>query len=902
MFSEILKKIFGSRNERLLRQYRKNVLRINALEPALQALSDADLQAKTAEFKARFVGGETLDQLLPEAFAVVREAGRRVLGMRHFDVQLIGGMVLHAGKIAEMRTGEGKTLMATLPSYLNALSGKSVHIVTVNDYLARRDAEWMGRIHRFLGLTVGVNLSQMPSAEKVEAYRSDITYGTNNEFGFDYLRDNMVQRSEDRVMRGLHFAIVDEVDSILIDEARTPLIISGQAEDSTQLYKAMNVLIPRLSPQEDETSSGDYFIDLKQHSVMLSEQGHEKAEALMVEFGLMPEGSSLYDTSNITLIHHLHAALRAHTLYHRDQHYVIQNDEAVIVDEFTGRMMQGRRWSEGLHQAVEAKEGVKIQNESQTLASITFQNYFRMYGKLSGMTGTADTEAFEFNQIYGLETVIIPPHRTMVRKDRMDQVFRSAREKHAAIIADIRDCHERGQPVLVGTTSIESSELLSGMLEKEKLVHQVLNAKQHAREAEIVAQAGRPGVITIATNMAGRGTDIVLGGNPESEIAAIEADESLSSEMKHQRITQLKSEWQARHDLVVGQGGLHIVGSERHESRRIDNQLRGRAGRQGDPGSSRFYLSLEDPLLKIFASDRVAAIMDRLQMPEGEAIEHPWVTRAIENAQRKVEARNFDIRKQLLEYDDVSNDQRKVIYAQRNELLETEDISATISHIRQDVIELIFRVAIPADASEEMWDIPGLMQTLSEELGLNLPVEEWLSQESGLDEEAVIRRICDAAKITYEAKFSGVDAASLHGYERAVTLHSIDGRWREHLAALDHLRQGIHLRGYAQKNPKQEYKREAFELFSSMLDHIKREVTRILMQVQVSTASEAEAATEQEIAADSVENVQYHHSGFDEALAAPTIEDQEKFPKVGRNDPCPCGSGKKYKQCHGALS
>jgi preprotein translocase subunit SecA len=902
MFSEILKKIFGSRNERLLRQYRKNVLRINALEPALQALSDADLQAKTAEFKARYDGGETLDQLLPEAFAVVREAGRRVLGMRHFDVQLIGGMVLHAGKIAEMRTGEGKTLMATLPSYLNALSGKSVHIVTVNDYLARRDAEWMGRIHRFLGLTVGVNLSQMPSAEKVEAYRSDITYGTNNEFGFDYLRDNMVQRSEDRVMRGLHFAIVDEVDSILIDEARTPLIISGQAEDSTQLYKAMNVLIPRLSPQEDETSSGDYFIDLKQHSVMLSEQGHEKAEALMVEFGLMPEGSSLYDTSNITLIHHLHAALRAHTLYHRDQHYVIQNNEAVIVDEFTGRMMQGRRWSEGLHQAVEAKEGVKIQNESQTLASITFQNYFRMYGKLSGMTGTADTEAFEFNQIYGLETVIIPPHRTMVRKDRMDQVFRSAREKHAAIIADIRDCHERGQPVLVGTTSIESSELLSGMLEKEKLVHQVLNAKQHAREAEIVAQAGRPGVITIATNMAGRGTDIVLGGNPESEIAAIEADESLSSEMKHQRITQLKSEWQARHDLVVGQGGLHIVGSERHESRRIDNQLRGRAGRQGDPGSSRFYLSLEDPLLKIFASDRVAAIMDRLQMPEGEAIEHPWVTRAIENAQRKVEARNFDIRKQLLEYDDVSNDQRKVIYAQRNELLETEDISATISHIRQDVIELIFRVAIPADASEEMWDIPGLMQTLSEELGLNLPVEEWLSQESGLDEEAVIRRICDAAKITYEAKFSGVDAASLHGYERAVTLHSIDGRWREHLAALDHLRQGIHLRGYAQKNPKQEYKREAFELFSSMLDHIKREVTRILMQVQVSTASEAEAATEQEIAADSVENVQYHHSGFDEALAAPTIEDQEKFPKVGRNDPCPCGSGKKYKQCHGALS
>ncbi len=901
MFSEILKKIFGSRNERLLRQYRKNVIRINALEPRLQGLSDAQLQAKTAEFKARYAGGETLDQLLPEAFAVVREAGRRVLGMRHFDVQLIGGMVLHAGKIAEMRTGEGKTLMATLPAYLNALSGKSVHIVTVNDYLARRDAEWMGRIHRFMGLTVGVNLSQMPSAEKVEAFQSDITYGTNNEFGFDYLRDNMVQRSEDRVMRGLHFAIVDEVDSILIDEARTPLIISGQAEDSTQLYQAMNAVIPRLLPQDSEESQGDYHVDLKQHSVMLSEEGHEKAEALMVEFGLMTEGSSLYDTANISLIHHLYAALRAHALYHRDQHYVIQNGEVVIVDEFTGRMMQGRRWSEGLHQAVEAKEGVKIQNESQTLASITFQNFFRMYGKLSGMTGTADTEAFEFNQIYGLETVIIPPHRTMVRKDRMDQVFRSAREKHRAIIADIRDCHERGQPVLVGTTSIESSELLSGMLEKEKLVHQVLNAKQHAREAEIVAQAGRPGVITIATNMAGRGTDIVLGGNPESEIVAIETDASLSDETKHQQIAKLKSEWQARHDLVVAQGGLHIVGSERHESRRIDNQLRGRAGRQGDPGSSRFYLSLEDPLLKIFASDRVAAIMDRLQMPEGEAIEHPWVTRAIENAQRKVEARNFDIRKQLLEYDDVSNDQRKVIYAQRNDLLESEDISATIIRIRDDVIEDMFRAAIPQDAAEEMWDIPGLQQSLSAELGLNLPIQEWLGQDSGLDEEAVIHRICDAAKISYEAKFSGVDAPSLHGYERAVTLHSIDGRWREHLAALDHLRQGIHLRGYAQKNPKQEYKREAFELFGGMLDHIKQEVTRILMQVQVSTASEAEAATEQEIAADSVGNVQYHHSDYDEALATSVNEDQEKFAKVGRNDPCPCGSGKKYKQCHGVL-
>ncbi len=901
MFSDLLKKVFGSRNERLLRQYRKEVVRINALEPQMAALGDAELQAKTAEFKARHAAGESLDSLLPEAFAVMREAGKRVLGMRHFDVQLIGGMVLHSGKIAEMRTGEGKTLMATLPSYLNAISGKSVHVVTVNDYLARRDAEWMGRIHRFLGLTVGVNLSQMPREEKVEAYAADITYGTNNEFGFDYLRDNMVQHASERVQRGLNFAIVDEVDSILIDEARTPLIISGQAEDSAALYKAVNLLIPNLHAQQEEEGEGDFFVDLKQHTVMLSEAGHEKAEALMADSGLMPGGGSLYDPANILLIHHLYAALRAHVLYHRDQHYVVQNGEVVIVDEFTGRMMTGRRWSEGLHQAVEAKEGVTIQSESQTLASVTFQNYFRMYTRLSGMTGTADTEAFEFNSIYGLETVIIPTHRSMVRKDRMDQVYRSAREKHGAIVADIRDCKERGQPVLVGTTSIENSELLSELLKKEGLEHQVLNAKQHAREAEIVAEAGRPGVITIATNMAGRGTDIVLGGNPEAEIAALEADESLSDEVRVARIASARAAWQGRHEHVLAQGGLHIIGSERHESRRIDNQLRGRAGRQGDAGSSRFYLSLEDPLLKIFAADRVAAIMDRLNMAEGEAIEHPWVTRAIENAQRKVEARNFDIRKQLLEYDDVSNDQRKVIYQQRNELLESDDISQTITQIRDDVLLETFRAYVPAETSEDSWDVPGLRAALQQEYNLDLPLQDWLAQGAALDEETVVTRVQQAARVMYESKFAGVDQNSLHGYERAVMLHSLDSRWREHLASLDHLRQGIHLRGFAAKNPKQEYKREAFELFSAMLDTIKREVTRILLQVQVSSAADVEAAAaiEQE---DGVSNVQFHHAGYDEALAATGVPDGNEVLKVGRNDPCPCGSGRKYKQCHGTLT
>lgn len=898
MFADFLKKIFGSRNDRLLRQYRKVVAQINGLEATIASLSDEALRLKTEEFKTRFQAGETLDALLPEAFAVVREAGKRVLGMRHFDVQLVGGMALHAGKIAEMRTGEGKTLVSTLPAYLNALSGKPVHVVTVNDYLARRDAEWMGKIHRFLGLSVGVNLSQMPTEEKRAAFASDITYGTNNEFGFDYLRDNMVQRVEDRVMRGLVFAIVDEVDSILIDEARTPLIISGQADDNTALYKAVNGLIPKLVPQSTEEGEGDYWVDLKQHAVLLSELGHEKSETLMTEAGLLAPGASLYDSANIVLMHHLMAGLRAHALYHRDQHYVLSNGEIVIVDEFTGRMMPGRRWSEGLHQAVEAKEGVKVQAESQTLASITFQNFFRMYAKLSGMTGTADTEAFEFSQIYNLETVLIPPHRPMVRADKMDQVFRSNREKFNAILADIRECHGRGQPVLVGTTSIENSELLSEMLQKEALPHQVLNAKQHAREAEIVAQAGRPGMITIATNMAGRGTDIVLGGSPEADIGAIESNASLSPEAKTPEIEAVKNAWSQRHRQVVQEGGLHIVGSERHESRRIDNQLRGRAGRQGDPGSSRFYLSLEDPLLKIFASDRVAAIMDRLNMPEGEAIEHPWVTRAIENAQRKVEARNFDIRKQLLEYDDVANDQRKVIYAQRNELLEAEDISATIGHIRKNVIEMLFREYIPAEAAEELWDIPGLKKALLDEYGLDLPLEVWLSSESSLDEEAVIQRIADTAKLLYDAKFAGVDPVGLHGYERAVMLHSIDGRWREHLAALDYLRQGIHLRGYAQKNPKQEYKREAFELFSGMLDHIKREVTRILMQVQVATAADVEEKREQELAKDAVTGLAYHAGG--ETLSED--EPAAMIPRVGRNDPCPCGSGKKYKQCHGRLS
>ena len=902
MISGLLKKIFGSRNDRLIKQYSQTVKRINAFEPALQALTDEQLRAKTDEFRQRHANGESLDDLLPEAFAVVREAGKRVLGMRHFDVQMIGGMVLHYGKIAEMRTGEGKTLVGTLPAYLNAISGKGVHVITVNDYLATRDSEWMGRLHRFLGLSVGVNLSQMDHEAKQAAYAADITYGTNNEFGFDYLRDNMVYTADQRVQRSLNFAIVDEVDSILIDEARTPLIISGQADDHTDLYLRMKDVVPTLTRAMEEKGEGDYWVDEKGHQVHLSEAGYENAERLLAEHGLLKEGSSLYDAANILLMHHLNAALRALTLFHKDQHYVVQNGEVVIVDEFTGRLMAGRRWSDGLHQAVEAKEGVDIQAENQTLASITFQNYFRMYNRLSGMTGTADTEAYEFQQIYGLETVVIPTHRPMVRKDMNDLVYKTADEKHAAIVADIKDCAKRGQPVLVGTTSIENSELLSSLLDKEKLAHQVLNAKQHAREAEIVAQAGRPGMITIATNMAGRGTDIVLGGNIQKQVDAIQADEALSAADKEQKVAALREEWQQVHNTVLEAGGLHIIGSERHESRRIDNQLRGRAGRQGDAGSSRFYLSLDDQLLRIFAGERLRAIMDKLKMPEGEAIEHPLVTRSLESAQRKVEARNFDIRKQLLEYDDVANDQRKVIYHQRNELLETDDISETISAMRQSVITEIVRAHVPEDSVEEQWDMEGLERTLAAELQIAAPVGQWFKDEPTLSDEEILGRIVKEADEAYLAKVELVGAETFHQFERNVMLQSLDSHWREHLAALDHLRQGIHLRGYAQKNPKQEYKREAFELFEGLLDMVRREVTRIVFTVQIRSPEDVE-----ETAPADVQNVQYQHAGYDETLGEgearlQDVSSAEAGPKIGRNDPCPCGSGKKYKHCHGKLS
>ena len=903
MITTLLQKLFGSRNERLVKKYAVVVRSINALEPQMEALSDQALAAKTGEFKQRFNDGETLEQLLPESFAVVREAGKRVLQMRHFDMQLIGGMALHDGKISEMRTGEGKTLVSTLPAYLNALSGQGVHIITVNDYLASRDAEWMGRVHRFLGLSVGCNLSQMDHDAKQAAYAADITYGTNNEFGFDYLRDNMEFRPEERVQRKLNYAIIDEVDSILIDEARTPLIISGQAEDNIDLYVKVNVLVPKLVKVEVENGPGDFTVDEKAHQVLLTEAGHEHAEELLTQAGLLAEGSSLYDASNIMLMHHVNAALRANALYHRDQHYVVQNDEVVIVDEFTGRLMSGRRWSEGLHQAVEAKEGVAIQKENQTLASITFQNYFRLYSKLSGMTGTADTEAYEFQQIYGLETVIIPTHRNMVRQDRMDQVYRTVQEKYEALIADIKDCQLRGQPVLVGTTSIEINEYLSSLLKKEKLAHQLLNAKQHASEADIVAQAGRPGMITIATNMAGRGTDIVLGGNPQGDTDKVSVDESLNEAQKQERISTLRAEWQKRHDHVIDVGGLHIIGTERHESRRVDNQLRGRAGRQGDPGSSRFYLSLEDSLLRIFASDRVAAIMDRLKMPPGEAIEHTWVTRAIENAQRKVEARNFDMRKQLLEYDDVANEQRKAIYGKRNELLESDDVSATITGIRGQVLEGVFLQYVPQESVADQWHIAGLTQKLSAELGLNLPLQAWLDADEKLDAEGLLRRILETASTQYQEKTEAVGAQGMHHFERGIMLQSLDSHWREHLSALDHLRQGIHLRGYAGKNPKQEYKREAFELFSNMLDAIWYEVTRITMTVQIRSPEDVEVVD----ARTEPENVQYHHADYDEVLGseAEATEMHEPFvrheDKVGRNDPCPCGSGKKYKHCHGQL-
>ncbi len=926
MFSDLLKKMFGSRNQRLLKSYGQTVARINALEPSLKALSDADLAAKTAAFKARVANGESIEALLPEAFAVVREASSRVLGMRHFDVQLIGGMVLHNGKIAEMRTGEGKTLMATLPAYLNALAGKGVHVVTVNDYLAKRDADWMGRVYRFLGLEVGVILTQQETGDKKAAYAADITYGTNNEFGFDYLRDNMEYQLVDKRQRPLHYAIVDEVDSILIDEARTPLIISGQADDTTDLYNKVDTIVPKLVRQKEEEGEGDYWVDEKQHQIILSEAGHEHAEELMAAAGLLEPGSSLYAAANIQLMHHLNAALRAHTLFLRDQQYVVQNDEVIIVDEFTGRLMSGRRWSDGLHQAVEAKEGVSIQKENQTLASITFQNYFRMYSKLSGMTGTADTEAYEFKDIYGLETVIVPTHRPMIRKDMMDQVFRTSKERYDAVIADIRDCHERGQPVLVGTTSIETSELVSRLLEKQKLPHQVLNAKQHAREADVVAQAGRPKMITIATNMAGRGTDIVLGGNVEREIDRVRADDGLDEAAKESRISALRAEWQQMHEQVIAAGGLHIIGTERHESRRVDNQLRGRSGRQGDPGSSRFYLSLEDPLLRIFASDRVAAIMTRLKLPEGEAIEHVWVTRAIENAQRKVEARNFDIRKQLLEYDDVSNDQRKVIYQQRDELLASGDMQETVTAMRDDVLRATVGQYIPPGSVHEQWDGHGLEKFLASEFSLEVPVSQWIAAEDDLDEQALLERVLAAATVQYDAKTASVEPPVMRQYERAVMLQSFDSHWREHLAALDHLRQGIHLRSYAQKNPKQEYKSDAFTMFSDMLDRIKADVTRTLMLVQIRSAEEVARVDEP---------AQLHNVTYQHAQAAEAVDDLadtgteagaqaglqlQDFPddgnadgerpmpfvrpgqKVGRNDPCPCGSGRKYKVCHGRLT
>ena len=910
----ILTKIFGSRNDRLLKQYRGVVARINALEAELEKLSDAALQAKTGEFRERIAKGATLDDLLPEAFAVVREGSKRVMKMRHFDVQLMGGLSLHQGKISEMRTGEGKTLTATLPVYLNALTGKGVHVVTVNDYLANRDAQWMGRLYNFLGLTVGINLPQMSRQDKQAAYAADITYGTNNEYGFDYLRDNMVYEVADRVQRGLNYAIVDEVDSILIDEARTPLIISGQAEDHTALYIAINQLVPHLTRQEGEADPrtgegvikpGDFTVDEKSHQVFLTEAGHEKAEILLAQAGLLPEGASLYDPANITLMHHLYAGLRARHLFHRDQHYVVQNGEVVIVDEFTGRLMTGRRWSDGLHQAVEAKEGVAIQAENQTLASITFQNYFRLYGKLAGMTGTADTEAYEFQEIYGLETVVIPPNRVSRRDDQLDRVYKSTAEKYAAAIADIRECHERGQPVLVGTTSIENSEIIAQLLDKAKLPHQVLNAKQHAREADIIAQAGRSRMITIATNMAGRGTDIVLGGNVEKAIEAIEADAALDEASKRKQIDALRVQWNQEHEKVVALGGLRIIATERHESRRIDNQLRGRSGRQGDPGSSRFYLSLDDSLMRIFAGDRVRAIMDRLKMPEGEAIEAGIVTRSIESAQRKVEARNFDIRKQLLEYDDVANDQRKVIYQQRNAILDAQDMSTQIASLREGCFNDLVRQYVPEESVEEQWDVAALQKVLHDEWQLDVPLRRMVEEASAIGDEDILEKVVAAAHAAYQAKVDQVGTANFTQFERMVLLQSIDTHWREHLSALDYLRQGIHLRGYAQKQPKQEYKREAFELFGQLLDSVKNEVTRILMTVRVQSGEQIEQAAEaMESKAEHIANVTYtaptETGGVETTLD--TATQVAAVPRVGRNEPCPCGSGKKYKHCHGKLS
>ena len=918
MATNFLTKIFGSRNDRLLKTYRKTVERINGMESKFEQLSDDELKAQTEAFKQRIAQGEALEAVLPEAFAVVREASKRVMKMRHFDVQLVGGLALHHGKVAEMRTGEGKTLTATLPVYLNALTGKGVHVVTVNDYLASRDAQWMGRLYNFLGLSVGINLPQAPREEKQAAYRADITYGTNNEYGFDYLRDNMVYEAGDRVQRGLNYAIVDEVDSILIDEARTPLIISGQAEDQTQVYMAIKQLVPHLVRQEGEadprtgegvTKPGDFTVDEKAHSIHMTEQGHENAESLLSQAGLLPEGASLYDPANIALLHHLVTSLKAHHLYHRDQHYVNQNGEIVIVDEFTGRLMSGRRWSDGLHQAVEAKEGVSIQPENQTLASITFQNYFRLYSKLSGMTGTADTEAYEFQEIYGLETVVIPPNRPSKRADQLDRVYKTTKEKYVAAIEDIRECHERGQPVLVGTSSIENSEIIAGLLQAEKLPHEVLNAKQHAREADIIIQAGRPGAITIATNMAGRGTDIVLGGNLEKMVDAVERDETLDEATKASRIETIRQQWQQDHEKVKSLGGLRIIATERHESRRIDNQLRGRSGRQGDPGSSRFYLSLDDSLMRIFAGDRVRAIMERLKMPEGEAIEAGIVTRSIESAQRKVEARNFDIRKQLLEYDDVSNDQRKVIYQQRNDILDAASLRAQIDALREGCFTDLVHQYVPEGSVEEQWDLPKLERSLRDEWAVDVPVNNWVADAEAIDVEEIVERVLAEAKTVFDGKVALVGEENFTQFERVVLLQTIDGQWREHLAALDYLRQGIHLRGYAQKQPKQEYKREAFMLFGQLLDSVKNDVTRVLMNVRVQSAEQMAAAAEQlEERAEQIANVTYTaptETGETETIAdaaiAAAARPAGEVARAGRNDPCPCGSGKKYKHCHGKL-
>ncbi len=921
MATNFLTKIFGSRNDRLLKQYRKTAAQINAMEPSLEGLSDEALRAKTQEFKDRVAKGESLDAILPEAFAVVREGSKRSMKMRHFDVQLVGGMALHYGKVAEMRTGEGKTLTATLPVYLNALSGNGVHVVTVNDYLASRDAKWMARLYNFLGLSVGINLPNMPREEKQAAYAADITYGTNNEYGFDYLRDNMVYEASDRVQRKLNYAIIDEVDSILIDEARTPLIISGQAEDHTAMYLAMNQVVPLLVRQEGEadprtgegiTKPGDFTLDEKTHQVFLTEQGHETAERVLAAQGLIAPGASLYDPSNISLMHHLYAALRANNLYHRDQHYVVQDGEIVIVDEFTGRLMSGRRWSEGLHQAVEAKEGVPIQAENQTLASITFQNYFRLYNNLGGMTGTADTEAYEFQEIYGLETVVIPPNRPSKRDDQLDRVYKTTREKYEAAIKDIRECYERGQPVLVGTSSIENSEIIDKLLNEANLPHQVLNAKQHAREADIVAQAGRAKMITIATNMAGRGTDIVLGGNIEKDVLAIETDESLDEGTKQARLAQLRADWAVEHEKIKALGGLRIIATERHESRRIDNQLRGRSGRQGDPGSSRFYLSLDDSLMRIFAGDRVKAIMDRLKMPDGEAIEAGIVTRSIESAQRKVEARNFDVRKQLLEYDDVANDQRKVIYEQRNNILDAADLSEVIAAMREDSFTDLVRQYVPPESVEEQWNLPALEKALQDDWQMPLSLRALVEGSQSITDDEILEKVVQSAHAIFNAKVELVGRENFTQFERAVLLQSFDSNWRDHLSALDYLRQGIHLRGYAQKQPKQEYKREAFELFRQMIDMVKNEVTKILMTVQVQSPTQLDqAAEDMEQRAERIANVTYSsptETGEVETVVdASTLRQAKAMPatpgvRVGRNDPCPCGSGQKYKQCHGKLA